>query len=99
MRERLLAFLRWPRAKKGLYHSQCLLRGRGQLWLPSEAPTTGMPNLRPLLETLFQWVGSALRLTDFLLQSGQFQSPSCSLLFEKQNLQAEGDKAPTGLGD
>lgn len=39
-KEGLLAFLRWPRAKKGLHRNQCLLRGQGQLWLPSEAPTT-----------------------------------------------------------
>lgn len=39
-KEGLLAFLRWPRAKKGLHRNQYLLRGQGQLWLPSEAPTT-----------------------------------------------------------
>lgn len=38
-----------------------------------EAPTTfRISNLRPLLETPVQFVGSVLRLTDFPLQPGRF---------------------------
>lgn len=100
-KEGLLAFLRRPRAKKGLHRNQCLLRGPGQLWSPSEAPTTF-----GFLASGLHWKAivicrkcSVPHGFPFAAWSVLGSFPALCLWKTKPPGWGRQDKAPTGLGD
>lgn len=101
-KEGLLAFLRWPRAKKGLHCNQCLLTGQGQLWLPSEAPTTfGFLTSGPHWKRPVAICRKCSVPHRFPFAAWSVLVSFPALCFWKTKPPGWGmqDKAPTGLGD